>query len=155
MEKEWLTVSRQTPPLSSIVSAAARLGKFEPVQPVAIDGSVCSCFFRLCLLQASKLAKVLKRIALLDEGDIPSEGEFNFRPRSSALAAQWAQLGLNEGTPVPNSAAPPSVSDVTQAPNGNGTISAEPKAEESAPTEPNGTNGRSAVDGDSAPKAEV
>ncbi len=103
--------------------------------------------------QASKLAKVLKRIALLDEADIPSETEFNFRPRSSALASQWAQLGLNEGTPVPTSAAPPSKSEATSAPNGNGATSEEPKPQEAAQT--NGATEAPPAEDDSAPKTEA
>jgi len=96
---------------------------------------------------------VLKRIALLDEADIPSENEFNFRPRSSALASQWAQLGLNEGTPVPNSAAPPSKSEPAPAPNGNGATSDENKPHEGG--EANGATEAPTAEDDSAPKAEA
>lgn len=106
-------------------------------------------------MQVSKLGKVLKRIALLDEANIPSESEFNFRPRSSALAAQWAQLGASEGTPVPNSAAPPAKSEPAPTSNGNGAAPEEPKPEADDPTEANGTNGAPAAEEDSAPKTEA
>ena len=96
---------------------------------------------------------MLKRIALLDEADIPSEGEFHFRPRSSALASQWAQLGLNEGTPAPTSAAPPSKSEAASAPNGNGTT-AEAKPEQET-TKVNGSTEAPAAEDDGAPKTEA
>ncbi|GAA5913704.1 uncharacterized protein JCM6883_000020 [Sporobolomyces salmoneus] len=40
----------------------------------------------------SKLAKVLKRIALLKEGAIPEDDKYDFRKRSSELATKWAAI---------------------------------------------------------------
>ncbi|GAA5948504.1 hypothetical protein JCM10213_003885 [Rhodosporidiobolus nylandii] len=54
-------------------------------------------------LQESKLAKVLKRIALMKEGTIPDEDKYSFRERSSALASKWTALlnGADESSPKP------------------------------------------------------
>lgn len=52
-------------------------------------------------LVESKLAKVLKRVALLKEDVIPDEEKYNFRQRSSDLAGKWAPLmgGNPAGSP--------------------------------------------------------
>ncbi|KAK4054265.1 hypothetical protein OIV83_001291 [Microbotryomycetes sp. JL201] len=41
-------------------------------------------------LAETKLAKVLKRIAQMKDGEIPDNDQYNFRGRSSALAAKWS-----------------------------------------------------------------
>ncbi|KAL8280805.1 hypothetical protein RQP46_006809 [Phenoliferia psychrophenolica] len=63
-------------------------------------------------LAESKLGKVLKRIAFLEEGQIPNGDEFGFRTRASALAHTWSvSLGekgdATEGTPAPANGAVP------------------------------------------------
>ncbi|GAA5980848.1 hypothetical protein JCM11641_004741 [Rhodosporidiobolus odoratus] len=58
-------------------------------------------------LQESKLAKVLKRIALMKDDQIPEEDKYSFRERSSQLASKWASLlGGTEGSPKPDEETP-------------------------------------------------
>ncbi|GAA5915108.1 hypothetical protein JCM8208_002629 [Rhodotorula glutinis] len=81
-------------------------------------------------LVESKLAKVLKRIALLKDGSIPNEDKYSFRERSSALANKWnAILGGSNESPAPASGPK---DDAAAAPASKGDDAAEPKAEEAA-----------------------
>ncbi|BGP49222.1 hypothetical protein JCM10450v2_005105 [Rhodotorula kratochvilovae] len=87
-------------------------------------------------LTESKLAKVLKRIALMKDGQIPDEDKYSFRQRSSELANKWAALlGGSNDSPAPASAA----KDDAPAPASNGDDAApkaddaEVKADERAP----------------------
>lgn len=53
--------------------------------------------------QESKLGKVLKRINLLADDQIPDEDKFRFRQRAAALATTWAN-GINPDSPAPAAA---------------------------------------------------
>ncbi|KAK4054613.1 hypothetical protein OIO90_003425 [Microbotryomycetes sp. JL221] len=53
-------------------------------------------------LAETKLAKVLKRIALMKESDIPDNDQYNFRSRSSALAAKWTAQANGGGSNAPD-----------------------------------------------------
>ncbi|GAA6002897.1 uncharacterized protein JCM10292_001363 [Rhodotorula paludigena] len=84
-------------------------------------------------LVESKLAKVLKRIALMKDGAIPDEDKYSFRDRSSKLATKWASLLGGAATDSP---APPAADDKADAPaaaNGDAAEPAAPAAEEPAP----------------------
>ncbi|GAA5820668.1 hypothetical protein JCM3770_004958 [Rhodotorula araucariae] len=87
-------------------------------------------------LTESKLAKVLKRIALMQDGQIPDEDKYSFRQRSSELANKWAALlgGAND-SPAPASA----TKDDAPAANGDDAApkadDAEPKADDAAPAD--------------------
>ncbi|GAA5936561.1 uncharacterized protein JCM15063_001922 [Sporobolomyces koalae] len=55
-------------------------------------------------LVESKLAKVLKRVAILKEDVIPDDDKYNFRKRSADLAGKWAAIldgGNAAGSPQP------------------------------------------------------
>lgn len=94
----------------------------------------------------SKLGKVLKRINLLEESQIPDEALYQFRQRSAALTAQWAKLGGNDGTPVPTSV--PVEVKPDEAYNGNGTTSTggDDGVNSTEAGHANGSNGTPAVD---------
>lgn len=80
--------------------------------------------------QESKLAKVLKRIALLKDGSIPNEDKYSFRERSSALANKWnALIGGSNESPAPVSGPK---DEAAAAPASKGDDAAEPKTEEAA-----------------------
>ncbi|GAA5981213.1 hypothetical protein JCM5350_006063 [Sporobolomyces pararoseus] len=83
----------------------------------------------------SKLAKVLKRVALLKDEVIPDEEKYNFRQRSSSLAAKWAPIvgGNAAGSPQ----AEPSTS-------------AADNSTEAAPATENGTESAPKESGDAA-----
>ncbi|GAA5936288.1 hypothetical protein JCM3775_006454 [Rhodotorula graminis] len=82
-------------------------------------------------LVESKLAKVLKRIALLKDGQIPNEDKYSFRERSSALANKWNTiLGGSNESPAPASG--PKDDAAAAAPASKGDDAAEPKAEDAA-----------------------
>ncbi|GAA6063752.1 hypothetical protein JCM10212_005710 [Sporobolomyces blumeae] len=85
----------------------------------------------------SKLAKVLKRIAILKEGAIPDDDKYKFRERSSALAAKWAGIlgGNAAGSPKPDDAsatAGPSTDAAPATENGSQSAPA-PAAEDETP----------------------
>ncbi|GAA5865251.1 hypothetical protein JCM1840_003964 [Sporobolomyces johnsonii] len=81
-------------------------------------------------LVESKLAKVLKRIALLKDDSIPDEDKYSFRERSSALAAKWTALL------------------------GGSNAASSPKAAEATPTADTSADAAPAEEGAEAPKDE-
>ncbi|GAA5972935.1 hypothetical protein JCM21900_006300 [Sporobolomyces salmonicolor] len=87
-------------------------------------------------LVESKLAKVLKRIALLKDDSIPDEDKYSFRERSSALAAKWTALlgGSNAASsPKPAEATPTADTSADAAPAEDG--AGAPREEEAKPAE--------------------
>ncbi|CEQ41319.1 SPOSA6832_03034, partial [Sporobolomyces salmonicolor] len=87
-------------------------------------------------LVESKLAKVLKRIALLKDDSIPDEDKYSFRERSSALAAKWTALlgGSNAASsPKPAEATPTADTSADAAPAEDGVGA--PREEEAKPAE--------------------
>ena len=72
---------------------------------------------------------MLKRIALMKDGQIPDEDKYSFRERSSALANKWSSLlgGSNESPAPASGAAAAKADDAAAAPAK--ADDAEPKAE--------------------------
>jgi len=86
-----------------------------------------------CSKQESKLAKVLKRIALLKDGVIPDDEKYKFRQRSSDLAAKWASIMQENGDSSPKAEA--ASTDAAPATTENGTEAAPAESEAAAPAE--------------------
>lgn len=84
-------------------------------------------------LTESKLAKVLKRIALLKDGVIPDDEKYKFRQRSSDLAAKWASIMQENGDSSPKAEA--ASTDAAPATTENGTEAAPAESEAAAPAE--------------------
>lgn len=81
-------------------------------------------------MQETKLAKVLKRIALLPDDAIPSEDQHHFKDRSTALAHKWMSEGGAASADTPKAAAEPTP---------DATPSAAPAQSENAPAEETST----------------
>ncbi|SCZ89353.1 BZ3500_MvSof-1268-A1-R1_Chr9g10378 [Microbotryum saponariae] len=99
-------------------------------------------------LAESKLAKVLKRIVLLNPNQIPDEETYKFRERSTALAQKWASLTDPSGQATPKedgTAKPEEHKDLaaasTETPNDSSAPAEESKDKMEGVTETNGTNG--------------
>ncbi|GAA5871582.1 hypothetical protein JCM16303_000801 [Sporobolomyces ruberrimus] len=85
----------------------------------------------------SKLAKVLKRIAILKENVIPEDDKYDFRKRSAELASKWAAImeGNSAGSPQPESnsaAAADNSTDAAPASNTENGTEAAPAASDAA-----------------------
>jgi len=51
-------------------------------------------------LQLSKIRKIMRHIAALDDGKIPDDDEYNFRTRAKNLADKWHQILNTTGSPA-------------------------------------------------------
>ncbi|SGY14265.1 BQ5605_C010g06123 [Microbotryum silenes-dioicae] len=99
-------------------------------------------------LAESKLAKVLKRIVLLNPNQIPDEETHKFRERSTALAQKWASLTDPSGQATPKEDGTAKSEEhkelaaaSTETPNDSSAPAEEYKDKMEGVTETNGTNG--------------
>ncbi|KAM0789449.1 hypothetical protein ACM66B_000271 [Microbotryomycetes sp. NB124-2] len=89
-------------------------------------------------LTETKLAKVLKRIAQMKDSEIPDNDQYNFRSRSSALAAKWSNQVADAASNAPETpqAANTSTVDESAAAPAESSSSAPAQPSAPAPTEP-------------------